>query len=1339
MLISYSFLREILLEIVISNTQNIVNSLLCLEDELMVIEVQSYTLTMIIQYSSSQLVLQGLNIFKEKYGTFFKGINIFYVEDIESGMIKEQVFAEALDTADLVLIDVRSNRIAARILKEQLSNRFDVNVVTLLSAGMDLMKLNKLGTFNMGKFMSRFVKQENSKVLKSSAADEIEVFHEIKEEKTIDFKKIFLIQKIIKFFGTIIPFGSFKHSKRIIKFMDWWQSGCIENFICILEEITSNYMGLKIKRGQKQKVKNYYHAAFWNPDEKDFPNPIQKYLKKYPLNQKLPTLLVIFYGGAHFETSVAVVKKIFEQFSASWNIISFYTDGIFTTEYLYKLIDTKPIPFDAVLSLIWFPFNGGPMGGNLTKTHRVFKKWNVPIFLGIGLYNQKYKDFVERTEGLTPVQILAAVIFPEMDGLIDGIPLLSNIEEEITIDDKKLNLIKPYVFEDNLKLMFKRINARIALRNLKNSEKKLTFILFNYPPGESGIGNAAYIDTLLSTTHLFKTLSENGYHIKQSNNFNLFDAVELKNWLINNGFVNSAKWFTLDDRVSNSPSSVGNGFKLIKVPIQKYLQWYQTLDPQLRTSVEKAWGLPPGKVQTVGDNIYLPIARFGNISLAIQPSRGDIEDLEKSYHDQTLPPHHEYLCFYYFILNVLKSHAIIHVGTHGTLEFLPGKEVGLKPEFCYNHTMMDYIPHFYLYQISNTSEAMIAKRRSLGTLISYQLPPFVDTGLDSAFGALEEKIHLVKEAELMDNPAIEQYKTEILEAAKSEGFTVTNVNELEKEIVKCKTSLIPKGLHVFGEGYSQEDAVQYLWNIQPMIPHRPNLYELISAEYDLPQRARENLAAYIRENPSDLKRSKLMNFGTSLISEILNGSSLKNLKDQFSDLEFLNEPSFPELMIKILTIGTNSMKNQEVHHLLEGLNGNFTPPRMGGDPIRSPEVLPSGFNLFQFNPQLIPTDMALKRGCQAAEQSIALYKEQHNGQYPQNIAVVLWGFETAKTHGEAIGQILTYMGLEINELTAWRREPKLIPLSELGRPRINVTINICGFMRDLFSHVLEMLDEAIDLVINTDEPPNQNYIKKQFRKIKQELIKEGENEAKADDMARFRIFGPNASEYGSILPTLIESGAWKKPEELGQTYMKQMQYAYRRNTRAKPSLQIFKKQLEKLDIITQVRDTAAYAVTDLDHYYEFMGGLKQASDAAGNKKGTVIYVTDTTSVKVETTTLKTAINRGIKTRTANPKWVKAMLKHDYSGGKKVSNNINYLLGFAATTQQVENDNWNQIFDTMITNEEIQEIMKKNNKFAFHDLVGSLLEAIQRKIWEASEDQEEKLKELYLELEGLIEQ
>ncbi|MBD3227848.1 MAG: DUF3479 domain-containing protein [Candidatus Lokiarchaeota archaeon] len=1296
-------------------------------------------LTIVMQYSSSQMVLQGLKKFKDKYGNFFSTISIFYVEDIETEVTPEDDFKNALDKADLVLIDVRSNRKTASILQEKLKDRTDVNIVVLLSAGLDLLKLTRLGDFHLGEYMSKFVKNKKKKTNKfDKEKEDIEIFHEKEKDSGFDFSKIFKIKKIVKLMGTIIPFGGLKKSKIVFKLMDWWESGKVENFICILELVASKFMDLKTSKKKKEKPKNYYKAAFWRPESKDFKGSIDKYLKKYPLDNRKPTLLIIFYGGYHFESSVIAVKYILKKYSDTWNVIAFYTDGIRTTEYFYKYINPNEVPFDAVLSLIWFPFNGGPGGGDLSLTHEILKEWDVPVYLGCGLYNQKYKDFLTRKEGLTPIQMLAAVIFPEMDGLIDCIPLLCNDSKKTKIGNKELNMIVPYAIKDNIDLMFKRIESRIKLKELDNSDKQLVLILYNYPPGEAGIGNAAYFDSLLSTINILNVLEKQGYDIENRENVNILDPEKLKDFLIQNGFVNAPDWFNLKEKVAAYKSNPQqNKIELIKVNKNKYLRWFDSLYGELKEKVKQLWGPPPGKLNVVDNEIYLPILKLGNIFIGIQPTRGDIKDLEKAYHDVALAPHHEYLCFYYYILNEINADAMIHIGTHGTLEFLPGKEAGLTKQFCYNFTMVDYIPHFYIYQISNTSEAMIAKRRSLATLISYQLPSFTESDTDQNFSEIEGKLHLLREAKSMDNLNVEENKREILALAKEKGISVSNIDELDHEILKCKTSLIPEGLHVFGKGYNIDEAVNFLWNIQPMIPFRPNLFELFADHYNLPLRAKEDLASYINENKEDPLREIIKNTGLKIIKGILLGKSFDEIQSEFPELNFLSNTEMKGLAEKIIDYGTNSIKNNEIETLMEGLNGKYIEPNMGGDPIRTPDVLPSGFNLFQFNPQLIPTDLAVKRGYKAAEQSIELYIKEHD-QYPKNITMVLWGFETAKTHGESIGQIMAYLGIEISDLVSWRREPKLIPLSELGRPRINVTINICGFMRDLFSHVLEFIDESIDLVVDTDEPLNKNFVKAQYVDIKEDLLDDGISEKEADFMGRVRIFGPDASEYGSNLPTMIESGAWKKPEQLGEMYLRQMRFAYRRNMRARPLLKIFKKQLKSTDMICQVRDTKAYAITDLDHYYEFVGGLSQASKVSGKKDLPPIYIVDTTSVKVETAPIKNAINRGIITRTANPKWIKGMLKHDYSGGKKVSNNVNYLLGFAATTQQVEDSTWNQVYKTIIENQEIQDLLKKNNKFAMHDLLGSLLESIRRNLWNASDEQEEKIKELYLELEGLIE-
>ncbi len=1293
-----------------------------------------FHVVLVVQYCSSAVINEGFSRFQSKFPEFFSKVSLFFVEDIESENIAPESLQIALQTAELVLIDVRSNRITARVLQDEFAKRDDVTVVTLLGAGTEMLGLTRLGSFHLGALMGKFAGKGKQVLVQPSPKEDIEVFHEAEPKRDFSLKIVYALRKVMAILGTIIPFGSTKMLKDIFQLMKWWESGKADNFVCILEWIARKYMGLSIKKKDRQRPSKFVPAAFWHPDTGDWPVSLQKFLKKHPLDPDKPTLLVIFYGGYHYNTSVAPVRDLFARYGNQWNIVPFYTDGVFTTKYLTKYFPPADVPFDAMLSLIWFPFNGGPGGGNLSLTHEILNSWNVPAFLGVGLYNQMLEDFQARPEGLSPVQILATVIFPEMDGLVDPIPILAQREEQVQFGGVSRRTVQPYLFQDNIDLMMQRIEARVNLRELPNSEKRVALILLNYPPGESNLGNAAYFDGLLSTVHLLREFQARGYNVDdQQLPDDYRDPQVLKNWLIRNGFVNAAKWTVLEERIEENRERLA----LVGIPLSRYLAWYEGLDAGLRAEVERVWGPPPGKVQVVADTLYLPVTRLGNIILAIQPSRGDVEDLEKSYHDNTLPPHHEYLAFYYYLRYELDVHAMVHVGTHGTLEFLPGKEVGLTAASCYNHSMVDAIPHFYIYQISNTSEGMIAKRRSLATLLSYQLPPFGDNGVETALAPLEEKIHQLAEAREMNNPALAELETGILGLARETGIEAGTIEELEGELVKLKSALIPEGLHVFGRGYDAVATVEFLWNVQPMIPHRPNLYEYLADHFGLPARARENLAAYVREDPTEETRVEVTKVGKTLLAAFIDGSAPEHLRAQFPTLSFLTTQEFPGLVSLIRKIANHSQNPQEIQSLFSALNGDHIPVKMGGDPVRTPAVLPSGSNLYQFNPQFVPTAMAMKRGWQAAEQTLALYKEEY-GAYPKNIAVVLWGFETAKTHGETVGEILGYMGVKLSGLETWKREPELVPLAELGRPRVNVTINICGFMRDLFSHVLEILDDAVDLVVDAGEDGDLNFVKAQFQALHQAALEDGASEKDAEFAGRARIFGPAASEYGSILPTLVESGAWKSAGDLGEAYLNQMQYAYHKNTRARPAKKIFETQLKTVDAINQVRDSVAYAVTDLDHYYEFVGGLGQASKAAGKTNLPPIYISDTSTVKVETTSIKRAIARGTFTRTANPKWVKGMLQHDYSGGKKVADRVNYLMGFAATTEQVDDQTWNQVYNTLVDNEEIRGIMRQNNIYAFHEAISDMLESVQRGLWNATEEQMQKLKELYLELEGLIE-
>ncbi|MEX2752800.1 MAG: cobaltochelatase subunit CobN [Candidatus Freyarchaeota archaeon] len=439
-----------------------------------------------------------------------------------------------------------------------------------------------------------------------------------------------------------------------------------------------------------------------------------------------------------------------------------------------------------------------------------------------------------------------------------------------------------------------------------------------------------------------------------------------------------------------------------------------------------------------------------------------------------------------------------------------------------------------------------------------------------------------------------------------------------------------------------------------------------------------------------------------------------------------------------LEIVSHLEESREMDSLIQALNGNYVFPNLGGDPIRTPEVLPTGSNTYQFDPRLIPSDVAYERGVEIAEKTLKQYYDK-NGKYPESVAVVLWGFETVKTRGETVGQILGYLGVRIvREKSIWFPKLKLIPLEELGRPRIDVVVNMCGFFRDMFPDTMKLLDEAFNMVASLDEEENKNYVKKHSEALYRELVREFSDEKMVKRLSNARIFGPRSGEYGTRLTRLIETSNWESESQVAEAYIASMNNVYAENIHGEQADKIYRKILSNVELVSQVRDTHEYEVTDLDHYYEFFGGLSKAVEDVRGEKPEML-ISDTTREQIKTETVDRAIQRGVRTRLLNPKWINGMLKHQYHGGQKIADRVEYLLGFAATTNKVENWIWSKVAEDYVFNEEMRKRLQENNKWALHEMMGRLLEANQRGYWQATQEELDKLRQLYLELEGELEE
>jgi cobaltochelatase CobN len=461
----------------------------------------------------------------------------------------------------------------------------------------------------------------------------------------------------------------------------------------------------------------------------------------------------------------------------------------------------------------------------------------------------------------------------------------------------------------------------------------------------------------------------------------------------------------------------------------------------------------------------------------------------------------------------------------------------------------------------------------------------------------------------------------------------------------------------------------------------------------------------------------------SYLKSIFEDSTKKNLASEFEIDEETNKLTKKWILDLVHRI-ENSLELENIIHALEG---GFIEPGLGGDPIRSPHIFPTGKNSYGFDPRLIPNSTAIKRGNEIAERLIQNYKTSNN-KWPNTVSVVLWAFETMKTGGETIGQIFNYLGVRpIKNKSIWTTELEVIPIEEMTHPRINVVVTICGIFRDTFPYHLDLINRAIELVAEQDENIQDNYVKESIIALK----KKGLENADA------RLFGPPPGKYNTNLTEIISAGKWDDENELAEDYLNNMSFAYLKNRKVKKLVKNFSFNINNIKIMSQIRDSNEYSITDLDHYYEFTGGLARTFKQISGKEAN-IYIADTSSKDIKINTLNESIKEGAITRSLNPKWINSLLSHKYHGGQKIADRIENFLGLSATTHQVDNWIWDKAYNQYIENEELRDKIKDNNTFAMMDIIKNMLQANNRGFWDADEQQISNLKKLYLELENWVE-
>ena len=1241
-------------------------------------------------------ILEAVNDLRGDFG-LDAAFKIYYPNQIDEEEVDREKLKNDLKTSDIVLIDIRGGGRSSEIAYEALKDENNI-VLNLVGPMGKLMEITRLGSFSGTKIASRI-----------SSSTEVEVDNP--EEL---WQKIERGQNIVETAGRILPFKSVKDAGNYIKALKYWRYGGKANYYNLILFLLRDYLNYDLPKAKEPiEFPDYgiYHPAYGHFTD------LEKYVEISGFKEGVPTIGMLFYGGMHFDQSIATIKAFINKFG-DFNVIPVYSDGIHNLRAIsqYFLHNGNPL-VDLVINLMWFRINGGPLGGNPDLTAGLLKELNVPVFAPAPMLMREVGKWKESPTGLSPIEIIAAVIWPELDGCIEPIPSCGM--QDIIVGELEAKEVAP--IDDRVERIAGRIRNWLRLKEMPNNEKKIAIIVYGYPPGEGNIGKAAYLDVFQSVKHLLERLKESEYEVELPEK-ELHDLFEEK------AIVNSGTWFREEETLENCYS----------IDLNDYLEFFHSLPKEVQNDVIEDWGEPPGMVMTVDNKFLIPGIEFGNVFVGIQPARPPLgeSDLAKAAHDKTKPPHHQYLAFYFWLQEVWGADAVFHVGTHGLAEFMKGKEVGMS-SCCSPDILIGNIPHLYIYHVLNTSESTIAKRRLYGTMISYNSPPYTTSDLYEDYVELQDLIDEYHEAVLQDPLRSEKVKEKIFELAKELKFEGASIPNIHQQLYEMKRSIIPKGLHVVGQRYEKETFKKFTefilrYDRAGIKSLNRILAESTGIDYDLALSNKEKYASEL--DKIDKKCAELVDccFEESIESAVKKSNAdSKHRKDLNKTLAFGIE------VAENYADNSNEMKS-----CLRGLDTEFIEPSLGGDVVRTPEVLPTGRNINQFDPNKIPTSTAYERGAEIADNTIKRYLEQDD-KYPESVGIVLWGFETTKTGGESIGQILHYLGVKIvREMGSWYPKLEIIPLEELGRPRIDCLLNICGFFRDMFPNLIQLLNQAFTLVTGLDEPIELNFVKKHslenLETLKTELEKGVIDEKTANKIACGRIYGPKAGEYGTRMLSLVEDSIWKEEKDLAEVYIQSMNHLYVENIHAQKRDDLYRKNLAKIDLVSQVRDSHDYEIVDLDHYFEFFGGLSKAVETVKGQKAAML-ITDTTKEVIKTEDVGDVIVRGTRTRLLNPKWIDGMLEHEYHGAQQIADRLENTLGLAATTNAVPNWIWSSIAERFVFDEEMRKRLEENNKFAAVEIMERIFEAEKRGYWKASEEELEKMRKAYLEMEGDIEE
>ena len=1069
--------------------------------------------------------------------------------------------------------------------------------------------------------------------------------------------------------------------------MRYWLAGSEDNLRSMVHLLIQRYAqgerALWQERTQVQEPVEYPEVGVYHPR---MPTRFSEDLAGLPglKDARKPVIGLLVLRSYLLSGNTAHYDAVIEALEAQgYAVIAAFASGLDARpameRYFFK---NQKARIEALISLTGFSLVGGPAYNDARAAEKILTALDVPYLTAHPLEFQSIDQWAQSARGLLPVESTIMVAIPELDGATSpmvfggrtgGKGTTCNGCSRACTFESAHDVHDMFVCSERTEQLVARVSRWVQLRLKPRDQRRLAIVLFNFPPQAGNVGTAAFLAVFESLFNTLHSLKDQGYAVDVPGS-----VEDLRHMLLQGNAKELGTHANVLARVSASDH----------VARETWLQ-----------EIEAEWGPAPGSHLSDGRDIFVLGIRLGQVMVALQPGMGYEGDPMRMLFQKGMAPTHAFSAFYRYLREDFRADAVLHFGTHGALEFMPGKQTGLSGD-CWPERLLGALPNVYLYASNNPSEGALAKRRSSATLVSYLTPTVTQSGLYKGLAELRQTLERWRQAD----GATPQERQDLLD------LMCEQVTALEMEL--------PAGLNLQdGEALSRWTALLS--------------QQLLEVEYALiPQ----GLHVVGRLPSREERRSTLLAMAQAM--ELNQPEAIDALLDGQPALQGLT-PKEQESLSELVRCNELLQQDHELSGLMRALDGRYIAPAPGGDLIRNPQVLPTGRNIHGLDPFRMPTAFAVRDGQRQAEKLLQRSRSEEQA-WPETVAMVLWGTDNLKSEGGPLAQALALMGA-VPRFDNYGRlaGAALRPLSELGRPRIDVVITLSGIFRDLLPMQIRLLAEAALLAASADEDTEQNFIRKHALAF--QAAHGGDLEA-----ASLRVFGNAEGAYGANVNHLIDSGCWESEDELGNAFTQRKGFAYSREGQPIRHNALLQSVLSEVTLTYQNVDSVELGVTSVDAYFDTLGGISRAVlQAKAQSQGAAavappVFIGDQTQGDGVVRTLSEQVALETRTRMLNPKWHESMLQHGYEGVRQIEAHLTNTMGWSATTGQVQPWVYQQLAATFILDPAMRERMAALNPAASAKFANRLLEASRRQFWQPDAQTLQSLRDAGAELEDRLE-